>query len=178
MAKTATERSREMRRRREQELKLLLDSSYPFLKQPFFEWIGEKRDGGDWEAGLQHFDLSALVRPEFEDDSGPHSIDGEFERGWQDNPADNLYLGYEGSIGRAERLVDDLIGAAHCFASVINRYKKEQITERIKEIEASDLTDPGTRKQALKDIVRLQKMLERLEKQTRHAFPEYQLKGI
>lgn len=178
MAKSALERKREQLERERKRLRKQPDSTYPFLKEPFFQWLEETDGYGDWSSGTFHLDASQITLPEFEDDSGPRSIDGEVERVWEDNPEEGHYVGFEGSIGRAECLVDDLLAAAACFAQVINRYKKEQINARIIEIEESDLSDPEVKKKAFADIVRLRKMLERLEKMTRQSVYEYKIKDI
>lgn len=178
MAKTSTQRTRIMRQRRKWEEMTKPDSTYPFLKEPFFKWLERTEGYGDWGSGTLHLDSSQITIPEFLDDTGPHSIDGEVEKIFRDNPEESCFAGFEGSIGRAELLVDDLISAASNFALVINRYKREQINARIQEIEESDLADPDIRKKALADIVRLRKMLERLEKLTRHSTYEYKIKDI
>lgn len=177
MAKTALERKRDQLDREAKRLRLLMESSYPFLKQPFFQWLNEN-SGREWDAGDLHRDASQITFPTFEDDSGPHSVDGEVEQIGKDNPEADPYAGYAGSIGRAERLVDDLLSLANIYASTINTYKKEELAARINEIEDADLSDPDTKKKALADIVRLRKMLERLDKVSRISIPEYKVKGI
>lgn len=176
MAKTALERKRDQLERQEKRLRLLEDGTYPFLKHPFFKWL-EENSGRGWDDGDFHKDASQINFPDFENDSGPHSIDGEVERIGKDDPEADPYAGYAGSIGRAERLVDDLLSLASIYASTINTYKKEELTTRIKEIEDADLSDPDVKKQALADIVRLRKMLERLDKVRRISIQEYKIKG-
>ena len=178
MAKSAIERKREQLHRERERLRKLPDGTYPFLKEPFFEWLARTEGYGDWDSGTFHLDASQITIPDFNDDSGPHSAGGEVELVWQDNPEESHYAGFEGSVGRAECLVDDLIAAAASFALVINTFKKEQINNRIKEIEDADLSDLDTKKKALADIVRLRKMLERLDKMTRHSIYEYKIKDI
>ncbi|WP_119254387.1 hypothetical protein [Shinella zoogloeoides] len=177
MAKTALERKREQLNREASRLRLLTESTYPFLKLPFFQWLDEN-SGQEWDNGDLHKDASRIIFPAFEDDSGPRSVDGEVERIGKDDPEADPYAGYAGSIGRAERLVDDLLALASIYANTINTYKKEELTARIKEIEDADLSDPDTKKKALADIVRLRKMLERLDKASRISIPEYKIKGI
>jgi hypothetical protein len=136
MAMSALERKRnQIERRREQE-RLLPDSTYSFLKEPFYAWLNRTKAGGDWEAAMFHLDAAALPRPEFVDDRGPYSINGEVER-----LKDDSYAGFEKSIGRAESMVDNLLSAASGMAMVINRYKQEELKERIAEIEQSNLSD-------------------------------------
>lgn len=179
MAKSAFQRKQDQLRRDRERMRKQNDSTYPFLKEPFFEWLERTEGYGDWSSGTFHLDASQITIPEFTDDNGPHSVDGEVELVWKDNPEDGYYVGFEGSIGRAECLVDDLIAAASNFAIVINTYKKEQINARITEIENSDLSDPEVKKKALADIVRLRKMLDQLEgKMVRESFHQWKIKGI
>ncbi|WP_336802168.1 hypothetical protein [Kaistia sp. MMO-174] len=178
MALTALQRKqRQIERQREQE-RLQPDSTYPFLQEPFFEWLKRTEGYGDWDSGTFHLDASRITIPGFDDDSGPCSADGEVELVWKDSPEESHYAGFEGSIGRAECLVDDLLAAASSFALVINSYKREKLKARIAEIEQADLSDLAVKKGALADIVRLQKMLDQLDKQVRRTFPQWKVKGI
>jgi hypothetical protein len=176
MAMSAVERKRnQIERRREQE-RLLPDSTYSFLREPFYAWLDRTRAGGDWEAAMFHLDAAALPRPEFVDDRGPYSINGEVERLKDENY--DAYAGFEGSIGRAESMVDNLLAAASGIAMVINRYKQEELRKRIAEIEQSNLSDSGVRKKALADIVRLKTMMDRLQdKMVRVSLYQWKIKG-
>lgn len=144
---------------------------------PFFEWLEENR-GRSWDDGDFHKDASQITIPEFTDDSGPYSVDGEIEQVGKDDPENDPYAGYPGSLGRAERLIDDLLALASIYASTISTYKKEQLEARIKEIEDTNLSDPNTKKKALADILRFRKMLEHLDKARRISIQEYKIKGI
>ncbi|TPL75961.1 hypothetical protein [Mesorhizobium sp. B2-3-15] len=174
MAKSAAERKRnQIERQREQE-RLLPDSTYSFLREPFYAWLERTGAGGDWGSAMQHLDMAALPEPDFVDDRGPYSRRGEFERDSNYDP----YEGFEGSIGRAESMVDNLIAAAAGMAMVINRYKQEELQKRISEIERSDLSDPEVRKKALADIVRLKTMMDRLQdKMIRVSIYQWKIKG-
>ena len=97
-----------------------------------------------------------------------------------DDPEHSEQLGdgpTRGSIGRAERMVGCFLDAASELASTINKYKKREIDRAIAEIETSDLSDPSTRKHALKEVVRLNKLRDRLSKQVRWTIPQWELKG-
>lgn len=125
---------------------------------------------------MQHLDMAALPRPEFDDDRGPYSIDGEAELLADDTY--DPYAGFEGSIGRAENIVDNLIATAAGMAMVVNQYKQKELNERIEEIERSDLSAPEVRKQALSDIVRLRAMMDRLQhKMVRVSLYQWKIKG-
>ncbi|MGO4917763.1 hypothetical protein [Pseudogemmobacter sp. W21_MBD1_M6] len=175
MAMTDAQRKKAERQRKEGELRILPDSSYRFLAEPFVEWLERTEGHGDWDSALYHFDAAAMPHPEFDGDKGPVSIDGEVER-TRDETYDP-YAGYERSIGRAESILDHLLAAASNMAIVVNAYKREEFGKRLKELESADLSDPASKKKAFEDVVRLQKMMERLEKMTTIRLHEWKLKG-
>lgn len=176
MAKSAAQRKREQIERQREQERLLPDSTYPFLKEPFYAWLKRNSDRGDWESAMFHLDAAALPRPEFDDDRGPYSIDDEAELLKDENY--DPYAGFEGSIGRAESMVDNLIATASGMAMVINQYKQEELKKRIAEIEQSDLSNPEVRKKALADIVRLRVMMDRLkDKMVRVSLYQWKIKG-
>ncbi|MBX5240960.1 hypothetical protein [Rhizobium sp. NLR22b] len=82
-----------------------------------------------------------------------------------------------GALGRAERMVGLYLDAASALAGYVNRYKVQEIGNRIAELEAADLNDPDARKQALADIVRLTKYRDQLSKQVRWTLPQWKVKG-
>ena len=83
----------------------------------------------------------------------------------------------KGSLGVAELMVGCLIAAALDRARHVNDYKREEIKNRLAEIEASDLSDPDTKKAALREATRLNKMLDQLDKQVRWTFPQWKGTG-
>lgn len=176
MAKSALQRKREQVERDRQAMSRLPDSSYPFLTRPFYDWLRDN-DDNDWHIFVTQILAAGLEAPEFVDDRGPSSLDGVYEGGLS-GTEDNPYAGYERSIGRAESIADLLVSSAYNLALVIRAYKLEQINERITEIETADLSDPESRKAALSDIVKLEKIREQLQKKTRHEMPTYKVKGI
>jgi len=167
MALTALERKRnQLQRQREAEEKLP-DRTYPFLAIPFFKYLV---DDPNWSGIEMAFDMMGLAAPSFDDDSGPKSGTGEPE---EFSP----FEGYQGSIGRAEVMVGQLLDAATELAGIINIYKVAEITARLAELANSDLSDPAAKKQALADIVRLTKIRERLDKRVRWNLPQWKVKG-
>lgn len=175
MAQTPAERKKKERERRKTELIAMSDEAYPHLSEPFSQWLERTEGYGDWSSATFHLDAIGLQHPEFPDDRGPDWMDyGETEHPDDYHP----YAGYKASIGRAEAFVDHMIAAATNMAFVINRYKREQLAAKVRELEAADLTDPEARKQAFDDMVRIRKMLEQLEKMTRVTFHEWHLKGV
>lgn len=173
MAMSNAEKKRAQRARQEAELNAMEDSSYPFLKEPFFQWLERTEGRGDWTAAEMDLNLASLDMPEFEDDGGPRPFDDAFG-----DALEEYYQGYKGSIGRAEAMVDNLIGAASCIALVINHYKKDELNARKDELENADLADPEDRKRAFEEVVRIEKMLDRLSKTRRITFQEWSLKGV
>lgn len=172
MPLNAAERKRRQMEREKAALKALSDSTYPYLATPFFKWV----KGSDWEAAEHDINAAGMCMPVLDDHSGPRSFDGEVERGA--TPDWHPYTGYEGSIGRAESMVDYMIQALSQMTAAINTYKSEQIDARIAELESADLSTPEAKKQALADIVRLTKMREHLAKSVRVSFPQWTVKGI
>ena len=74
-------------------------------------------------------------------------------------------------------LVECLISAASQLAHQLKTYKLAEINAAITRLENLDLSDPATKKRALADIVRLNKMRDRLNKEVRRPFPQWQVKG-
>ena len=176
MAKSALQRKREQVERDRIAMRSLPDSSYPFLHRPFFDWLKDNAEN-NWHIFYAEILAAGFDAPEFLDDSGPSSFDGAYEGGLTGTDEDP-YAGYEGSIGRAESIVDHLLSSASLLALVIQEYKLEQLDDRIAEIENADLSDPDKRKGALADMVKMAKIREQLQKQTRYQVPGYKVKGI
>lgn len=142
--------------------------------QPFFEFLGDfcNRDS-DFNIALN---LAGIMTPQFDDDLGPehHTRDlGVPPKGDFGYPFGEA----EGSLGRAEVMVGCLVAAALDLARMVNAYKRQEINARLAEIEASDLSDADTKKAALKEVTRLNKMLDQLDKQVRHTFPQWKVTG-
>lgn len=140
------------------------------FQTPFFEFLGDFcYSGSDYNVSL---DLAGIEPPQIEDDRGPEAYtldEGAIAAG--------LFKDAKGSLGRAEVLVGCLVAAAVDMAHQINDYKRTEIKARLAEIEAADLSDPETRKAALKDVARLNKMLDQLDKQVRWTFPQWKVTG-
>ena len=137
------------------------------FRTPFHEW-----------ADLAYSDvdlclaLTGIQMPEFIDDRGPE----EFVLNDATEGVEDPFDGASGSLGRAEVMVGCLISAAVELSSTINTYKRMEIKDRIAELEQSDITDPKTRKRVLTEIVRLNKMLEALDKEVRWTFSQWKIK--
>ncbi|MBS8227212.1 hypothetical protein [Vannielia litorea] len=173
MAKSATERKREQRAREAAALDRLGDDAHPYLAKPFFEHVQQDPNWSTIEAEL---DLLGIDPPSFDDDSGPEDFSNPGAFG-SDEDRDEHFRNYPGSVGRAEVLVDGLLTVATELAVSINTYKKAQLTERLHELEAADLSDMKARKAAFKDVTKIQKILDELEKKQRVDLPKWKVKG-
>ena len=141
------------------------------FRRPFFEALEENDNASNVDISL---DLAGIKPMEFLDDSGPRSFTGQIEQGAAEN-GEEPYQGAQNSLNRAEIMVGCLIDAAAELAGIINSYKRKEITQRITEIENSDMADPVTRKAALAQIVRLNKVMEQLDKQVRWTFKQWKI---
>lgn len=140
------------------------------LRKPFSSWVADRGQSLNWNIPLDNAGINPL---HFEDDSGPRSLTGLLEQA-----AEDLCEPLPGnSLGRAEIIVASLIDAASELAVEINAYKRAEITARIAEIQAADLSDPNAKKQAFADMARLTKMLDQLDKQVRWTFPQWKATG-
>ncbi|MEH6645499.1 hypothetical protein [Sulfitobacter sp.] len=170
MAMTEAEKKRAQRARKKQEHDASLDSTYSYLKEPFFKWLERTDGGGDWTAAEAEMNLASIELPMFEDDRGPYPNDDAFGE-----DIDDCYTGYIGSIGRAEILVRSLVGAASCIASTINQYKQEEVKARLAELENPETADRAT---AIQEAVRLNKILDQLQKRVRMDLPSWKVTDI
>lgn len=145
------------------------------IDTPFYEWF--EGQAGGFSDFARCFDTAGMEAPDIEDDSNPRSLSGQVEQSFEGEPERSPYARGGGSLARAEIMVGCLIDAASELARIINEYKRTQISHKLEEIEKADLSDPGVRKDALAEVVRLQKMLEHLDKQVRWSFPQWKLAG-
>ena len=88
---------------------------------------------------------------------------------------ENPFPGAKGAIGRAEVIIDCLVDAASELAGVVNNYKRHEIESRLSELESSSEADRAT---AMKEAVRLNKMLDQLSKRVRRDFPQWKVTGV
>lgn len=164
MAKTALERKKEQLERDEAKAKQAAHKVDAFFTEPFDEWMGER-----WYNYVTH-DLDLVGLDPHIPFPGEGNIDPFWQEGWNEGPN-------RGAIGCAERALHALLAASSDLAHLIHEYKLGQFNARIAELEASDLTDPDARKQALADIVRLTKYRDQLSKQVRWTVPQWKVKG-
>ncbi|KAF0173487.1 MAG: hypothetical protein FD162_1771 [Rhodobacteraceae bacterium] len=145
-----------------------IDTLFPATFHDFFN------DHGDNTTFHMAFDAMGMDTPEFTDNADPKSLSGEIEN---IESGDNPYRGYTGSLGCAENMIEQLIDATVSLSGIVNDFKREQLTARLTDIEQADLSDPAARKAALGEVVRLNKLLERLSKPARWSFPQWKLRG-
>lgn len=167
MVKTSTQRMQELRARkrqmkRDEELALAPTTYF----NPFSTYL--ERTGG---VGLAVHHL--MLGNKWWDFSSDDGIEPLAEDALEDEDKQRA----ANSLGKAEFLLDVLEDIATTLAARLNEYKRKEIGDRIQDIEASDLSDPTTKKKALSDIVRLQKMLDQLDKQVRWTLPEWKVIG-
>lgn len=162
MVKTAAEYQRAYRERLKEQQKRSVAVADEAFKEPFHEFMAEH-----WE------DVNAYLEWAGVKDPPDYEADGDTDPEWiPDFDGPN-----RGALGRAERIVGLYLDAANTLAGYINRYKVREISNRIAELEAADLSDPEARKQALADIVRLTKYRDQLAKQVRWTLPQWKVKG-
>jgi hypothetical protein len=164
MALTPAQKQKRYRERLKAREKKAPELTTDFLKQPFNEYLASTHGWEDVWYPLDWAGIGPDALPAFDSDDDPE----------HDPEADGPY---RGSIGRAERLVGAFLDAATGLATIINRYKREQIEAAIARLEATDVADRRKRKQAIADIVRLNKIRDRLDKQVRWPLPEWKVKG-
>ncbi|MFB9223328.1 hypothetical protein [Paracoccus cavernae] len=170
MAKSTAQRQREYRERvKLRDEKANLEVSKSVFRRPFFEFMAQSGSAMD-----ELLAPAGIEAPSFEDDRGPKAfaLNGILEDNDEPFFADSV-----GSLGRAELVVDCLLDATADLAWHIKEYKRTEIKARLAEIEASDLSDPATKKAALKEATRLNKMLDQLDKQVRWTFPQWKVTG-
>ncbi|MHA6324556.1 hypothetical protein [Roseivivax sp. CAU 1753] len=174
MALSAKERKQKQLKREREELRLLDDSTYPYLATPFYERL---ESDPNWSDVTLVLELAGFEPPGFEDDRGPEAYVNSDALSPDDDPADT-FPGSKGSIGRAEVMVDCLLNAAQQLAEIINRYKVDELDARKRELENSDLTDPDDRKSAFEKVAQIIKIQDELAKNVRRTLPIWKVKGL
>ena len=174
MAMSAKERKQNQLERERTQLKELDDSTLPFLRQPFFERVEEDPN---WSGVTLALELCGFEPPSFEDDRGPQHFANEVALPPDEDPSET-FPGFKGSIGRAEAMIDLLLEAASELANLVNRYKRDELAARRKEIEESDLSDPEERRTAIDNITQITRIEAELSKNVRQTLPIWKIKGL
>lgn len=174
MALSATDRKRKQLERERLALLPLHDSTYPYLTTPFFEYL---ENDPNWTVAEDAFQLMGFDPPVFEDDRGPEDFAN--EDAFASNEARlETFQGSENSIGRAEVMVDLLYSAAVELSGIINNYKRNELQQRFKELEAAEMSEPEQRKVAMQQAAHITRILEELDKNQRITLSKHRVKGI
>ncbi|WP_417728047.1 hypothetical protein [Roseovarius sp.] len=168
MAMTEAEKKRLQRQRAEDERRALSDATYPYLKETFSEFLKYEGNYVNVEIALA---LAGIEAPLIEDERDPHTCALEEVIVDVEDP----FPGAKGAIGRAEVMIDCFMDAAIELACVVNSYKRQEIEARLAELESSPETDKA---EAMKEAVKLNKLLDRLKKQVRRNFPVWKVTGV
>lgn len=173
MAKTSTERMREKKERDQREQMVAPESTNLYLKKPFSKVWEESAGFSDFEMPLE---LAGIVPPIFEDERNPEEFTKNADAiGLKLYGVENIYGNRKGAIGRAEVTIGCLIDAAAELAAIVNHYKRQELEARLAQLESSTEID---RAEAMKEAVRLNKMLDQLNKQVRRSFPQWEVTGV
>ncbi len=171
MALTPAEKQKAYRERqkqnREAELKSGSLAAAKVSKRLFSETFQDDPNSSDFELALG---LAGMVAPDFEDERGPteaalpHTIAG----------AEDTFGDATGALARAEVAIGCLITAAVILSDIVNSHLKNEINDRLAELEDPENSD---RVIAIKEAVKLHKMLDQLEKHVRWTFSQWKVTG-
>lgn len=171
MALSPTERKRRQLERDREALRKMPESTRPFMAQRYHEWLDDELGAGDFQIP---WELMGITAPEFNDDSDAASHSTHYFRNLEDQ--DEIFAGYDGSVGRAEFMVLQLICAAQALAESVNTYKRRQLEQRLASLESEDLSDPDRRTAAFEESALIRQMQAELQKNLRYNFPLWKVK--
>lgn len=181
MALTPAEKQKAYRKRKKAEAtkneKIDLDIAAKLYRKPFSEWAETDANIGECD---MYMALAGMEFPGFYDerDAEDFVIDrpafGEAKLFGTDLSKDELLENAEGALRRAEIMIDCMLDTVMTLASSLNDYKRHEIEARIKELEQSNDIDRAT---AMKQAVRLNKILNQFNKQVRRSFPQWKVTG-
>lgn len=171
MAMTPAERKRKQRQqekeRAQKEARQGGDVAADVYRTPFSEWV----ERGSLDDLIQATSLAGFELPPFDDERGPE----EFVIDRQAFGDVDLFGDAQGALGRAEVTVGLLIDSTMLLAESVNAYKRDEINKRLSELESSNEADRAT---VMKEAVRLNKMLDQLNKRVRRDFPQWKVTGV
>jgi hypothetical protein len=168
MAMTEAEKKRTQRARKKEEHRKGRDDGTAFYRTPFSEFAQEDPNLDDCS---MYMAMAGMEFPGFDDERNANEF--VFDRGAFEPDVD-LFYGAVGALGRAEAMVGLLHDTAITLSESINTYKQDEIKTRIAELEQSSDID---RAAAMKEAVRLNKVLDLLNKRVRVAFPQWKVTG-
>lgn len=168
MALTPAEKQKAYRERELAERRAAPDSALPYLRETFSEFLEREGNYQNVEIALG---LAGFEAPLIDDERDPEACALEEAVAGVENP----FPGSKGALGRAQVIIECLIDAANELANVVNNYEREQLEARLAELESSDTTDRAT---AISEAVKLNKMLDLLNKRVRKDFPQWKVTGV
>ncbi len=172
MALTPTERKRRQRQKEKElakeEARKGGDAIATFVRTPYSEWAKNDPNLDDLNqiAGIAGFQI-----PDFDNERDPEEFVVDIEA-YGDV---DLFGEAKGALGRAEATIGILQDLAQLIARSVNEYKQSEIKARLAELESSDTTDRAT---AINEAVKLNKMLDLLNKRVRKDFPQWKVTGV
>jgi hypothetical protein len=174
MALSPAEKQKAYRERQKKEQQSIEDSSYRYLKTPFYECAEEDPN---WSSVTLAFEMLGMEPPEFADDRGPEAF--AFDHCFStDAQKQEVFAAHPGSIGRADAMVGILLDAASELADIVQKFKLRELDARLREIEKMDLSDADARKRALDEVAHIEKIKDALGKKTRRPLPQWEAKGV
>ncbi len=168
MALTAAEKQKAYRERELAQRKAAPDSTYPYLRETFSEFLQHEGNYQNVEIAMA---LAGIQAPVIEDERDPECFALEEVVAEVDNP----FPGSKGALGRAQVLIECLLDAANELANVVNKYERQEVEARLAELENSDNVDRATE---INKAVKLNKILDLLNKRVRRDFPQWKVTGV
>jgi len=177
MALTPAEKQKAYRERKKAEAEVAQtkgkDIAVSLYRKPFSQWAENDANIGECD---MYMALAGMEFPGFDDerDAQDYVIDleafGDIDIFGADHVEDA-----KGAIGRAELIISCMLDTVVTLANSVNEYKRSEIQARIKELEQSTEID---RAAAMKQAVKLNKILNQLDKPVRRPFPQWKVTGI
>lgn len=138
------------------------------FRTPFSEWAQHDIRIADL---FQYSSIAGFELPPFDDERDLK----EFVLDRDAHGDLDLFEESKGALARAESTIGVLQDVALLLAEAVNLYKRQEIEARLAELESSDTTDRAT---AMSEAVKLNKILDQLDKQVRRSFPQWKVTGV
>ena len=175
MALTPAEKQKAYRERQKESKRADLKSgsleATEVSKRLFSDTFQTDPNATDFELALG---LAGMVAPSFDDERGPTETALQHTIAGAEDTFGDAFGDASGAIGRAEVTIGCLIDAAVTLAGIVNTHLKKEISDRLAELEDPRQADRAT---AMNEAVRLNKMLDQLDKQVRWTFPQWKVTG-
>jgi hypothetical protein len=137
-----------------------------YAGEPFFAFVQRSANMDGFEIPLH---LANIVPPTFDDDSPavfPVDLDG---LALPENATN--------SLGRAELIISCLLDAAGALAGEVQAYKLDQLAaEEARLNQAAETADAEGRRKIVADLLRLEKLRNKLNSNVRWTLPQWQVK--